>query len=211
MIVIVDYDAGNVASVLNIVLKAGGEAVISRDPTMVKSASKIILPGVGHFRKAMERLTASGLTTALHECVVSKRVPFLGICLGMQLIAEHSEEGDCEGLGWLPGRVVRFVSNPETPIRVPHMGWNTITLRREEPLLKGLPDDSRFYFVHSYHMLCGQKNCEVATTRHGREFTAVVRQENICGMQFHPEKSHKFGLAIMRRFVSAATPWPDRE
>lgn len=206
MIVIVDYDAGNVGSVQNIVRKAGGEAVISGDPATVALASKIILPGVGHFRKAMERLTASGLTTALNEAVVGQGVPFLGICLGMQLIAEHSEEGDCEGLGWIPGRVVRFVSDPGNPIRVPHIGWNTITMRRQDPLLEGLPADSRFYFVHSYLMLCGDKTHEVARSQHGKEFTAVVRQENVCGMQFHPEKSHKFGLHIMRRFVSTAAP-----
>jgi glutamine amidotransferase len=206
MIVIVDYDAGNVGSVQNIVRKAGGEAVVSGDPATVAAADKIILPGVGHFSKAMERLAARGLTTALGEAVIARRVPFLGICLGMQLIGQHSEEGDCKGLGWIPARVVKFVSEPAHQILVPHMCWNTITVRRPEPLLEGLPSDSRFYFVHSYHMVCDEENDEVATSCHGRDFTAVVRCGNICGMQFHPEKSHKFGLQIMKRFVSAETP-----
>jgi imidazole glycerol-phosphate synthase subunit HisH len=200
-ILIVDHGLGNVGAMANMVRKAGADPVISGDPKIVAAASKLVLPGVGHFGRAMEGLRATGLLDALNEAVIGRKAPILGVCLGMQLFAGYSEEGETEGLGWLRARVIRLKVPDGARLKIPHMGWNRIETARPDPLLANLPDQRRFYFVHSYHVACEDESDVVAVTRHGVPFTSVVGRANIWGTQFHPEKSHKFGLALIRNFV----------
>jgi glutamine amidotransferase len=200
-ITVVDYDAGNVGSVLNICHKAGGAARATSDPAEIAKATKLILPGVGHFGSAMQRLHANGLVEALNAAVLGRRIPILGICLGMQLLTEHSEEGDAAGLGWIKGRTVRFRPPAGSPVKVPHMGWNRAEPSRPDPLVQDLPDEPRFYFVHSYYVACENEGEVLMRTTHGRAFASAIHRDNIWGVQFHPEKSHKFGLALIRNFV----------
>lgn len=205
-ITIVDYDAGNVGSVVNICKKAGGRAHVSRDPSDIAKAKKLILPGVGHFGRAMERLQKSGLVDALNDAVLNRKVPMLGICLGMQLLMQSSEESDSDGFGWIPGRVIRFRPREGSPLKVPHMGWNAVDVVRDDPLLTGLPPDPRFYFVHSYYVACDREEDVLTRTNYGMRFVSATQRKNIWGTQFHPEKSHKFGLAIIRNFVDRIAP-----
>lgn len=206
MITVVDYDAGNVGSVINICRKAGGQAQSASDPAAIVAASKLILPGVGHFGGAMARLKQSGIAEALQEAVVRRKAPILGICLGMQLFSDHSEEGDADGLGWIDAKTVRFRFDPGSTLKVPHMGWNAATPARPDPLTEGLPQDSRFYFVHAYHLVCADESDVLCRTNHGGAFTSAVRRDNVWGVQFHPEKSHRFGLAMIRNFVERVAP-----
>jgi glutamine amidotransferase len=204
MITVVDYDAGNVGSVVNICRKAGGKATISADPREIAKADKLILPGVGHFGRAMERLRKNGLVDAMNEAVLERRRPVLGICLGMQLLSRHSEEGDAEGLGWIDARTVRFRPEPGSDLKVPHMGWNAVEVANDDPLLAGLPEEPRFYFVHTYYVDAANPADVMLTTTHGRAFCSGVRHGNIRGTQFHPEKSHRYGLTLIRNFVAEA-------
>lgn len=206
MITVVDYDAGNVGSVINICRKAGGQAQSSSDPAVIAAASKLILPGVGHFGGAMTRLTQSGIAEALREAVIRRKAPILGICLGMQLFSDHSQEGDAEGLGWIKADTVRFAFAPGSGLKVPHMGWNKLLPTRDDPLTTGLPEDNRFYFVHAYHVVCADEADVLCRTNHGGPFTSAVQRGNIWGVQFHPEKSHRFGLAMIRNFVERVAP-----
>jgi imidazole glycerol-phosphate synthase subunit HisH len=200
-IIVVDYDAGNVGSVINICRKAGGEAVVSRDPEAISSAGKLILPGVGHFGRAMEKLTSSGIVAALNEAVIERKAPILGICLGMQLLTNYSEEGDAEGLGFVAARTTRFRPGPGSDLKVPHMGWNAAEIARADALTERLPEQPRFYFVHSYFVACEREEDVLMRTSHGVNFASALQHGNIRGTQFHPEKSHKFGLALIRNFV----------
>lgn len=201
-ITIVDYDAGNIGSVANICRKAGGEPRISTDPTEIAAADKLILPGVGHFGRARERLAATGIDQALEVAVRERGVPLLGICLGMQLLTRHSEEGDAEGIGWIDAHTVRFSFPPESRRKVPHMGWNRIAPTRHDPLYAGLDAEARFYFVHSYHVVADDPTQVLALADYGGHFVSAVQRDNIWGMQYHPEKSHKFGLTVIRNFVA---------
>ncbi len=203
MIAIVDYGMGNGGSIQNMIRRIGGDAVLTSDPAVVAAAEKLILPGVGAFDKAMEHLETLGLLPVLHESVRVRGVPILGICLGMQLFSEGSDEGHRPGLGWIEGRTRRFAFPGPTPPRLPHMGWNNITLTQRHPLFEGLEDDARFYFVHTYHVTCESAEDVVASSNYGIPFTSAVARGNVMGTQFHPEKSHRFGLALMRRFVEA--------
>jgi glutamine amidotransferase len=204
MITVIDYDAGNVGSVVNICRKAGGKATISADPREIAKADKLILPGVGHFGRAMERLRKNGLVDAMNEAVLERRRPVLGICLGMQLLSRHSEEGDAEGLGWIDARTVRFRPEPGSDLKVPHMGWNAVKIANDDPLLAGLPEEPRFYFVHSFYVDAANGADVMLRTVHGRPFVSAVRHGNIRGTQFHPEKSHRYGLTLIRNFVAEA-------
>ncbi|MEZ0242746.1 MAG: imidazole glycerol phosphate synthase subunit HisH [Sphingomonas sp.] len=198
MIVIVDYDAGNIGSVANICKKAGGKAVISADPETIAAASKLILPGVGHFGRAMERLHTSGIRTAL-DSAKERGAPILGICLGMQLLTTHSVEGDCDGLGWIDATCKRF--ELPAPLKVPHMGWNDVAFTRPDVLTTGLEDEARFYFVHSYYVEATDESAVLGRTDYGGPFVSVVQSGNVWGFQCHPEKSHRYGLQVIRNFI----------
>jgi glutamine amidotransferase len=205
MIAIIDCGLGNVGSVANMFRKLGLHAVVSGDPVVVAQADRLVLPGVGAFDHGMQRLRASGLIPILERRVLQEKTPILGICLGLQLYTRGSDEGACPGLGWLPGRTIRFrfAAAEEGRLKVPHMGWNTVHPTRPGvwPSLSGEP---RFYFVHSYHIECDLEEDVLATARYGYEFAAAVRRGNIAGVQFHPEKSHRFGMAVLRDFASVA-------
>lgn len=204
MIVVVDYGMGNIGSIANMLRKVGAEARISADHLVIESAGKLILPGVGAFDQGMQNLADRGLIPLLTRKVVEEGIPVLGVCLGMQLFARTSEEGRCPGLGWLDAAAVRFRSvGPESRLKVPHMGWNTITVRRAHPILAGLEEGARFYFVHSYHVICRDPEAILASTTYGVEFVSAVARDNIVGVQFHPEKSHRFGMQLYRNFANA--------
>lgn len=199
MIVVVDYGVGNLSSVSNMLRKAGGEVLISQSPADVLAADKLLLPGVGHFDHGMKMLNASGLRDAIDQFALGLRRPVLGICLGAQILGKGSEEGDAPGLGWID-MVCRKLP-AMSGVRVPHMGWNQISCIRVSPLFDEMYKDARFYFVHSYFMDCNQSEDILATATHGIEFTCAVQKGNIVGTQFHPEKSLRHGLALMKSFV----------
>lgn len=204
MLVIVNYGSGNIGSVANIIKKAGATALVSADAADIERATRLILPGVGAFDTCMGNLNASGLIPALQERVLNAGVPLLGICVGMQMLMGRSEEGALPGLGWIAGHTKRFAHSAEAPMRVPHMGWNDIAVKRVTPLFAGLESEARFYFVHSYHVECERSEDILGETVYGYPFTSAVQSNNIAGVQFHPEKSHKFGLALIRNFIAAS-------
>jgi len=199
MIAIVDYGMGNLLSVANMLRKIGGDAKITSDPGIISSSEGVILPGVGHFGKAMERIKNSGLDEVLQKKVIEDKAPLLGICLGMQLLMEKSEEGNSEGLGWIPGEVVKF-NTEEAAIKIPHMGWDRVQPRASSHLFDNL-SEARFYFVHSYYVKCRNDENVLGTTDYGTTFTSSVIKDNIAGVQFHPEKSHKFGMQLLINFL----------
>jgi glutamine amidotransferase len=201
MIVVLDYGLGNLASVVNMIARANGKATVSRNSADLVSATKIVLSGVGAFDHGMTTLRAGGWIEALDRAVLERRVPVLGICLGMQLMCKSSEEGVLPGLGWIDAEVRRFSFPEGAEQKIPHMGWNTVRVAKPNPLIAEGDDEQRFYFVHSYHAVCADPGDVLATTRHGGEVTAAFSRGNIYGAQFHPEKSHRFGMALMQRFV----------
>ena len=202
MIVIVNYGMGNLGSIVNMLKKVGVQAKISSDPKEIESADKLILPGVGAFDTGMQRLQELHLIDLLNDKVVNRKTLTLGVCLGMQLITKRSEEGALPGLGWIDGESIRFRFDPrQNNLKIPHMGWNTIKVQRAEPLFKGLEQDARFYFVHSYHVICQNPGDVLTTTDYGYEFASALQRDNIMGAQFHPEKSHKFGMRLLKNFV----------
>lgn len=207
MVIIIEYGMGNVGSVANMLRKLGIENRIATEAAGLHGASHLILPGVGAFDHGMAHLARRGLIEPL-KTAVQRGTPILGICLGMQLLGRSSEEGSKPGLGWLPAQSIRFkFSNPaDAQRKVPHMGWNEVQIRNPEPLFCDWQGDARFYFVHSYHVVCDNPAHIVATAKYGIEFTAAVRYHNIYGVQFHPEKSHRFGMQILRNFVSKSFP-----
>ena len=197
MIVIVDYGMGNLRSVEKGFLKVGVDARIVSDPKSVDNASGIVLPGVGAFRDCVKNLTDAHLTDAIIR-VVQKGKPFLGICLGLQVLFSESEEfGVCRGLDVFRGRVKRF---PEGGLKVPHMGWNNVKILRRPPIFNGVADESYFYFVHSFYVAPQDRDIVATTTEYGAEFTSMVWKDNIFATQFHPEKSQETGLRILKGF-----------
>lgn len=204
MISVVDYGIGNVGSVVNMLRHVGATAAIAATREEVAAAEVLLLPGVGHFGHAMDVLNGLGFVEILKQRVLEDRVPILGICLGMQLLGRHSEEGDAEGLGFVNARFERIVSPPGSDLKVPHMGWNAVRVKRESPPLSLEDDASRFYFVHSYKAVCEDEADVIATCDYGDEFCCAYGRDNIYGVQFHPEKSHRFGMRLMRRFVEFA-------
>ena len=205
MIAIVDYGMGNLRSVHKAVERAGYEARVSAGSQEVLDASKVILPGVGGFRDCMRNLEECNLLKPVIKSIEAGK-PFLGICLGLQLLFEESDEfGTHQGMGALPGRVTRFpegIQDPDTgqPLPIPHMGWNTIQIKKETPLFAGIEDNSFFYFIHSYYALPKDPKDIAATTPYGIEFASAVQHDNIYAVQFHPEKSQEKGLRFLRNF-----------
>ncbi|MDX2026926.1 imidazole glycerol phosphate synthase subunit HisH [Microcella sp.] len=197
---LVSYGLGNLGSVVNMGKRAGAKVTLVSTPDEVLASERVILPGVGAFDEGMDRLQSRGLVEALREFAASGR-PLLGICLGMQLLLDGSEEGTSPGLGLVPGNSVRF--SESAGVRVPHMGWNTVEPTRADPLVEGLPDDSRFYFVHSYRVVPNREEDQLATTNYGGPFASMIRADNVVGAQFHPEKSHAFGMTILKNFAAA--------
>lgn len=200
MITIIDYGLGNLGSLANIFKKLGVEAAVSSDISVIEKSSGIVLPGVGSFDAGMENIKKLGLVQTLERKVLEEKTPILGICLGMQLFAQKSEEGILEGLGWIKGEVKKFDFQDDS-LKVPHMGWNTIEIKKQDSFLRELPESSRFYFVHSYHFVCKNNDNVLATTNYGYDFPSIIRQGNIFGVQFHPEKSHKFGMQLLKNFA----------
>lgn len=201
MITIVDYGMGNLASIKNMLKKIGVRAEITSSPEVIMKAEKIILPGVGAFDKAMGNINSMGLLEVLNKKANEEKVPLLGICLGMQILMKSSEEGIAPGLGWIEGEVKRFTfESGSAQLKVPHMGWNLVSTSDVSFLFKNLIAP-RFYFVHGYYVKCRNAEDVLATSNYGYEFHSAVHRGNIFGTQFHPEKSHKFGMQLLRNFV----------
>jgi len=201
MIAIIDYGLGNLTSVAGAVEKVGFEPTITSDVEVLWQASKLILPGVGAFGDGMRNLRERGLIEPLGDLVVKQGRPFLGICLGFQLVAESSEEfGEHQGLGWLPARVTRLAPD-DADLRVPHVGWNDLHRVGDSPLFDDIPDDALFYFVHSFRMETERREMVVGESEYGGRFVAAVRSGNIHATQFHPEKSQLHGLTLLRNFL----------
>jgi glutamine amidotransferase len=202
MIVIIDYSMGNIGSIANMFKKIGVECKISSNPQDISSADKLILPGVGAYDNGMKNLSERGFIEMLNNKVMVGKTPILGICLGMQLFSKSSEEGQMEGLGWIDAETVRFsFGEDRKKLRVPHMGWNEVQRQKESVLFKDINNESRFYFVHSYHVICNDKSDILTTTCYGFDFVSAVEKENIYGVQFHPEKSHKYGMKLLKNFA----------
>jgi glutamine amidotransferase len=202
MISIVDYGLGNIQAFLNVYKRLNVEVRSATTAADLDDASRVILPGVGAFDHAMERLEASGMRAALDDLALRRRVPVLGVCVGMQILAHESEEGERAGLGYIEGRVRLFDADaPAGPLQLPHMGWNDVAPAPGNRLFAGLDDDARFYFLHSYYFECGRQDDVAAVSRYGREFSCAVTAGNIHGVQFHPEKSHHFGTRLLQNFA----------
>ena len=205
MIVILDYDMGNVCSIQNMLKKIGEKAVISRDPETIICADKLILPGVGNYDMGMEQLDKYNLIEKIRIHAIEKQKPILGICLGMQLLGRKSEEGNADGLGLIPFDVVKFrfdsQKTEERDLKIPHMGWNYVKTVLPDKLTDSLDENQRYYFVHSYHALCDKTENILMTCDYGYVFTAGVKKGSIYGVQFHPEKSHHFGMKILQNFA----------
>ncbi|MBI4395888.1 MAG: imidazole glycerol phosphate synthase subunit HisH [Elusimicrobia bacterium] len=201
-VIVVDYGMGNIGSIVNMVRKAGGQAVSASTPGEIEKAEKLILPGVGAFDNGIQNLRAMGLVDVLRRKVIEEETPILGICLGMQLFTKSSEEGSLPGLGWINAKTVRFRFEGENAsLRVPHMGWNRIEIARPSPLYRDMFEDPGFYFVHSYHVVCEDRADVLSTTRYGIDFVSSLQKGRLFATQFHPEKSHKFGLKVIENFV----------
>lgn len=198
-ILIADYGMGNLGSIVNMFKKVGGKAEICADPARIADAQKLVLPGVGAFDHGMRGLQASGLRDSLEVAILSRGAPVLGVCLGMQLMLEASEEGQMQGLGWIAGHATRFSGGAGHP-RVPHMGWNGVRPVRDNPLMPLNAAVQRFYFVHSYKVVCADPQDVLGVTEYGQEFCSAFARGNIYGVQFHPEKSHAYGMAMFKRF-----------
>lgn len=200
-VVIIDYSMGNLRSVQKALEHIGVDAVISNELETISKAKKLILPGVGHFAQGVKNLKKLNLWELLNKRVNVDKTPILGICLGMQLMASSSEEGNVEGLGWFEAKVVRFKVLDTLRYKVPHIGWNTISIRNNSLMLNNLDPDSKFYFVHSYHFQNSNERFIIATTNYEYEFVSVVVKDNIFGVQFHPEKSQENGSILLSNFI----------
>ncbi len=205
LIAVVDYGMGNVGSVANMLRRLGNNVTITQDHGELRSATKLILPGVGAFGRGIEMLSESGLANTLTELVIQRMTPILGICLGMQLMTRSSEEGDsaAPGLGWIDAKTVRLKPASELGLKVPHMGWSHARPVNSSPLFVGVEEGQRFYFVHSYQVVCNNLEDVAAVTFYGGSFVAAFSHGHIHGVQFHPEKSHRFGMALLKRFVES--------
>lgn len=203
MITIVDYGMGNLGSIVNMLRKIGVDSQVTSRPDILLASERIILPGVGSFDAGMNNLAKLGLIEVLDEIVIVHERPILGLCLGMQLFTKNSEEGSREGLGWIDGRTVRFnFDECAANLKVPHMGWSTVDVLNTHYLFQYSGDqEPKFYFAHAYHVVTENKADVLAETEYGYPFTAAIQNNNIMGVQFHPEKSHRHGLQLLRNFA----------
>jgi len=202
MITLIDYGLGNIKAFANLYNRLNIPITIASSPEAILEAKRLILPGVGAFDEAMTLLNQSGLTAVLTEKVIHQKTPILGICVGMQMLANSSEEGTLPGLGWIPGIVKKF--DPSTIpyiTKLPHMGWNTVAARPASPLFAGIDQNGRFYFLHSYYYECIDSHFILSTTEYGSIFTSAVQNNHILGVQFHPEKSHNNGVQLLKNFA----------
>ncbi|MCX8059000.1 MAG: imidazole glycerol phosphate synthase subunit HisH [Spirochaetes bacterium] len=203
-ITIINYNLGNPGSILNMVKKAGYSAIISSNIDDINKATKLILPGVGAFDNGINNLKELNLFDILNEKVLIKKIPILGICLGMQLMTKSSEEGKEKGFGWINAETKKFnfTAIENKNLKIPHMGWNIVNLRKNSKLFYGMENqENRFYFVHSYAVNCFDLTDILTTTFYGYDFVSSFEKENIIGVQFHPEKSHKFGMQLLKNFI----------
>lgn len=200
MIGIVNYNMGNLRSVQKAFERIGVPSKITANADEIMACQKLVLPGVGHFSKAVTILKSNNLFTTLNQAVQIKKIPILGICLGMQLMAEFSEEGGVNGFGWIKAQVTRFSFSQKT-LRIPHMGWNRLLIQNNDTLFKGINTDNFYYFVHSYFVQCADREDILSETDYGNPFVSAFQHENIYGCQFHPEKSHDAGLNILKNFA----------
>ncbi len=191
---------GNLRSVMMKFERLKIQSRISRNPEEILSAEKLILPGVGHFAEGMKNIKEFGLLEVLNEVVLIKKKPVLGICLGMQLLTKHSEEGDCNGLGWIEASTRKFKFEENLKLRIPHVGWNKVNQKQKSILYKDIPNLTRFYFTHTYSVRCNDSAISYGETEYGDSFTSVIQKDNIFGTQFHPEKSHLLGLKLIENF-----------
>lgn len=200
-IVIIDYEMGNLHSVYKKLNKLGANPKVSSKIEDIKKANKIILPGVGNFKKAIENLKKLNLIEALNKAVLIDKKPILGICLGVQLMANESEEGNVNGFGWIDATVERFKIKNKLKYKIPHTGWNSIKILNTNSLMKNIKDNSSFYFVHSYHLCVNDKKIALNETHYEYKFISAIEKDNIYGVQYHPEKSHDNGLTLLNNFI----------
>ncbi len=201
-IVIIDYKMGNLRSVQKAFEQVGSNAIITNDYSIIKDAQKIVLPGVGAFKDGMKNLQELGLVEILNEEVIKNKKPFLGICLGMQLISQKSyENGETKGLGWIDAEVIKFEFEPQMHLKIPHVGWNNVSYKNKHILYDDIENNSDFYFVHSYYFKTSDQGVISSTTDYGFEFVSSVRKDNIYAFQFHPEKSQNVGLKLLENFT----------
>jgi glutamine amidotransferase len=201
MVCIIDYGMGNLQSIQNKLKKINTDSVVSSDHEIIASADKLILPGVGHFATGIHRLRELNLLELLNRKVLIEKIPVLGICLGMQLITMHSEEGDIDGLGWIDAQTARFNVNDPIHYKIPHIGWNSINIKKSSVLYDDVHEGELFYFVHSYFVKCNNSDDILTMTTYEQTFVSSIQHENIFATQFHPEKSHNYGLKILENFV----------
>jgi len=202
MLVIVDYGVGNLTSIHNMLKKGGTKSLISSEPEAIAAATKLLLPGMGHFDHCMKQIHASGLLPLIRQKVFTDKIPLLGICVGLQMFMDSSEEGIEPGLGWIKGKTIRFKKDSiPGDLKIPNMGWLEVKQAKQSPLLEGLKE-SRFYFAHSFHVEPEIDSDTLLTAEYGYSFTVGVERDNIIGVQFHPEKSHRFGMQLLQNFAN---------
>ena len=203
MIALIDYGSGNINAIANIYKRLNIEFEATKDPDRLKKAKKLILPGVGDFDETMELLNNLGIVNALNELVVEKKIPILGVCVGMQILGESSEEGKIKGFGWIKGNVRKIdESLLKTKPHLPHMGWNTVNPVKKDPVFDNVNKKNGFYFLHSYYFDCQNQEDILATSDYGKTFASAIRHENVYGFQFHPEKSHQNGVELFKNFAN---------
>lgn len=202
MIAIIDYSIGNLTSILNMHKRLGIDAVITDDANIIEKADKLLIPGVGHFDKCMQNFNNSGLRSLVERKALEEKIPVLGICVGAQMMTRGSEEGTEKGLGWMDADTVLFKFPKNSDLKIPHMGWTDLRVVGPSPLWNNMPLEPRFYFAHSYHFIFDNESMSTGECHYGYDYTCAFRNENIFGLQFHPEKSHKFGMKILSNFAS---------
>lgn len=201
MLTIIDYNMGNIASIENMLKKVGVKSIVTSNPSVIEDAKKLILPGVGAFDYGMNNLNQLGITEVLKKKILVDKTPLLGICLGMQLLTKGSEEGNLPGLGFINAHTVKFTTEKLAEIKIPHMGWNYIEVNNNSHLFNDIEKEVRYYFVHSYYVKCEETKNVLAYTNYGVKFASVIAENNIFGVQFHPEKSHRYGMHLLKNFV----------